>query len=72
MKQNDKPFGRCQWDDCENEATKHRYKSVRALKLKDPVTKERIWFEKCFVCDACDVESSKEYDQLSFVAPYQK
>jgi hypothetical protein len=54
------------------EATKYRYRSVSGKKLKDPVTKKRIWFESCFVCDECEKEASREYDQFSFVPPYQK
>jgi hypothetical protein len=72
MKQGDKPHGKCQWDECEREATKYRYRSVSGKKLKDPVTKKRIWFESCFVCDECEKYASREYDQFSFVAPYQK
>ena len=37
-----------------------------------PVTKKRIWFESCFVCDECEKDASRAYDQFSFVPPYQK
>ena len=72
MKQSDKPHGKCQWDGCEREATKYRYRSVSGKKVQDPVTKKRIWFESCFVCDECEKDASREFDQFSFVAPYQK
>ena len=64
-------MGKCQWKDCEREATKNRYRSVNGI-VKDPVTKKRIWFEHCHVCNKCDKEASKEYIHLSFVKPYEK
>jgi hypothetical protein len=33
---------------------------------------EADMFESCFVCDECEKDASREYDQFSFVAPYQK
>jgi hypothetical protein len=38
MKQGDKPHAKCQWDECEREATKYRYRSVSGKKVKDPVS----------------------------------
>jgi len=64
-------MGKCQWKDCQNEATVNRYRPVKG-KVKDPVTKKRIWFENCYVCKECDKEASKEYREVSFVPPYQK